>query len=307
LHVPNLAALPVDARRDREQLQSEGIKSLVAVPLLCCESLLGFLGLDSVREEKDWSGDIISLLTIVGEVFASALTRKRMEDRLRDRTRQLQVAHEQAVIYTEELNEEVIARKRAQEGLQKAHDELEQRVVDRTKELASKNKDLEQEITLRKKAEEALQKSNQELKANSQTLVELNTALKVLLQHREEDKKKFEENILSHVKQLVLPYLERLRNTRLNSDQRGLINVLETNLNNIITPMAGNLLSKYRDLTPTEIRIADLVKEGKTNDEIAGLLCISKNTVKFHRFNLRSKLGVRNKRINLRSYLMSLA
>lgn len=275
--------------------------------MLCGESLLGFIGLDSVREEKVWSDDIISLLTINGEVFANALTRKRMEQQLRERTRQLQVAHDQAVVYAEELNEEVIERKRAQEALQRANHELEKRVEDRTKKLASRNRQLEQEITSRKQAEDAFHKSNEELKANTQTLVEVNTALKVLLQHREEDKKMFEENILSHVQQLVAPYLERLKNSRLNGDQMGLVSVLETNLNNIIAPMAGNLSSKYRDLTPTEIRVADLVKEGRTNDEIAELLCISKNTVKFHRFNLRSKLGVKNKPINLRSYLMSLA
>jgi PAS domain S-box-containing protein len=163
------------------------------------------------------------------------------------------------------------------------------------------------DITERKQAENALQKSNEELKTHTQSLVELNTALKVLVKHREEDKSRLEENILSHVKQLVTPYLERLKNTQLNSDQKGLVSVLEANLNNVISPLAGNLSSKYRDLTPTEIRVADLVKEGKTNDEIAGLLCISKNTVKFHRFNLRSKLGVRNKPVNLRSYLMSLS
>lgn len=111
---------------------------------------------------------------------------------------------------------------------------------------------------------------------------------------------------MSHVKQLVAPYLERLKNTRLNNDQRGLVRVLEGNLDHIISPMAGNLSSKYRNLTPTEIRVADLVKEGKTNEEIGELLAIAKNTVKFHRFNLRTKLKVRNKRINLRSYLMSL-
>jgi PAS domain S-box-containing protein len=163
------------------------------------------------------------------------------------------------------------------------------------------------DVSKLKQAEHELRKRKNELKAKSNQLQEMNTALKVLVKHREEDKNRLEENILSHVKQLVTPYLERLKSSALNNDQRGLVSILEANLKNIVSPLAASLSSKYRDLTPTEIRVADLVKDGKTNDEIADLLCISKNTVKFHRFNLRTKLGVRNKPVNLRSYLMSLA
>lgn len=163
------------------------------------------------------------------------------------------------------------------------------------------------DVTNLKKVEHDLRRREAELRAQSTHLQEVNTAMKVLLKQREEDKAELEENVLSHVKQLVAPYLERLRKTRLSSDQKALVGILEVNLDNITSPLVGHLSSKYLSLTPTEIRVADLVKEGKTNKEIADLLCISGNTVKFHRFNLRSKLGVRNQRINLRSYLMSLA
>ena len=144
-----------------------------------------------------------------------------------------------------------------------------------------------------------------ELKAQSHHLEEVNTALKVLLKQREDDKKELGENVLSNVKELVSPYLERLKKSRLNTNQKTLIDILDSNLSNMISPFISKLSSKYFNLTPMEIRVANLVKEGKINKEIAELLCISKNTVLFHRYNIRRKLGVKNKKINLRSHLVS--
>jgi PAS domain S-box-containing protein len=163
------------------------------------------------------------------------------------------------------------------------------------------------DITERKQADDAVRKREAELKAQSHHLKEVNAALKVLLKQREDDKKDVEENVLSNVKQLVTPHLERLKKSRLNTDQGALVGILESNLNNIVSPFVGKLSSKFLALTPTEIRVADLVKEGKTNKDIAELLPISKNTVLYHRYNIRTKLGLRNRKINLRSYLLSLA
>jgi len=159
----------------------------------------------------------------------------------------------------------------------------------------------------RKWSEEALRKREKELVAQSRHLEEVNTALKVLLKQREDDKRGLEENLSSNVKQLVIPHLQRLKKSRLDANQRILVSTLESNLNNIVSPFTRTLSSKFVGLTPMEIRVADLVKEGKSNKEMAELLSLSLNTILFHRFNIRRKLGLKNKKINLRSYLLSLA
>jgi PAS domain S-box-containing protein len=200
---------------------------------------------------------------------------------------------------------DISAQKKAERELRKYHDHLEELVGERTSELAKINAQYEQEIEERKRAEAALRKREVELKAQSHHLEEVNTALKVLLKQREDDKKELSENVLANVKELISPYLERLKKSRLNTNQKMLINILDSNLSNMISPFISKLSSKFINLTPMEIRVANLVKEGQTNKEIADIMCLSKNTIMFHRYNIRRKLGLKNKKINLRSHLLT--
>ncbi len=200
---------------------------------------------------------------------------------------------------------DISAQKKTERELKKYHDHLEDLVAERTAELAKINAQLEQEIEERIRAEKALRKQGNELKAQSHHLEEVNTALKVLLKQREEDKKELGENVLSNVKELISPYLGRLKKSRLSTNQQMLVSILESNLSNMISPFISKLSSKFFGLTPMEIRVANLVREGQTNKEIAEILCLSKNTIMFHRYNIRCKLGLKNKKINLRSHLLS--
>ncbi|TRZ90365.1 DNA-binding response regulator [bacterium] len=163
------------------------------------------------------------------------------------------------------------------------------------------------DITARKIAEESLQKREAELKAKSEGLEEANTALKVLLKHREEDKATLEEQVLGNVKKLVFPYLSELKQTKLNNAQMAHVETIEEHLRDIVSPFLRTLSSSYLNLTPRETQIAALVKDGKTTKEITDLLNISATAVDFHRKNLRSKFGIKNKNTNLRTYLSSLS
>jgi PAS domain S-box-containing protein len=165
--------------------------------------------------------------------------------------------------------------------------------------------ELLEQIKERKQLEEALRERKAALTAQSISLEEVNSALKVLLRHREKDKSELEKKVLANVKELVLPYVRALINTRLDSKQMAYIGIIESNLNTIISAFAQTLSSKYLGLTPKEIKVAGLIKEDKTSKEIAELLNLSVRAVEFHRHNIRTKLGLKNKKVNLRSYLLS--
>jgi len=164
-----------------------------------------------------------------------------------------------------------------------------------------------EEITALKLTEEALRKSQEELIEQKQSLEEANIAMKVLLKQREDDKLELEKKVLNNVKDLVLPYVDKLKNTRLKAKDRTLVEIIDTHLQDIISPLLQRFSNAKILLTPQEMQVAALVKDGKTSKEIADVLNVSETTVNFHRKNLRFKFGLTNKRTNLRSYLMSIS
>jgi DNA-binding CsgD family transcriptional regulator len=189
-------------------------------------------------------------------------------DKVEETLRRLQLAYDQSIIYAEALSEE---------------------------------------IKVRKKTEGELGERQAALISQAKHLEEANTALKVLLKHRETDKLELEEKVVSNVKGLIFHHINALRKTRLTAKQQALLDLIESDLINIVSPFLNTLNATFKGLTPREIQIANLVKEGQTTKEIAALINVSTRAVEFHRYNIRIKLGLRNKKANLRSYLLSLS
>ncbi len=179
---------------------------------------------------------------------------------------------------------DITDRKEMQEVLKKSRDDLEKSVKARTKELSRANKELHQKTV---------------------DLQDLNTALKVLLERREKDKEIIGENIILNVKELMIPYILRLKKGPLTENQKTYLELLESGLEQIISPFTQKLTSRYLHITPGEMQVANLVKQGKTSKEIADVLNSTERAVEAHRSNLRKKLDL-DKKTNLRTYLLSL-
>lgn len=144
-----------------------------------------------------------------------------------------------------------------------------------------------------------------DLENKTKSLEEVNTALRVLLRKREEDKTILEERMLLNVRELVIPYVERMRESRLNDRQKGCLDIMETTLNDIVSPFLYKVSLEFLNLTPSEIQVANLVKLGKTTKEIAQILNLSGKTIEFYRKRIRKKIGITNTNINLRTFLIT--
>jgi PAS domain S-box-containing protein len=159
--------------------------------------------------------------------------------------------------------------------------------------------------TARKKAEESLSQSEENLRVRSQELEEMNIALKVFLKQREQDQKDIEEKVRANLKQLVLPYIEKLKKRKLGEDA-AYLNIIEANLQGVISSLATTTSGKLHRLTPQELLVANLIKDGRQDKDISELLNLSIHTIKAHRRNIRKKLELTKGKANLRTFLSNL-
>ena len=154
--------------------------------------------------------------------------------------------------------------------------------------------------------EDKVHERTHELEGQKTQLQELNTALKVLVREREQDKRDIENQVIDNLECLVKPYIEKLRKTGLNKMQEGLVDLMTENLNEIVSPYVRTLNSRFLHLTPAELQVAAMVKRGMTSKGIASVMNLSPETINIHRKNIRRKCGLNNTKTNLRTYLMTL-
>ena len=142
------------------------------------------------------------------------------------------------------------------------------------------------------------------LEAKTVRLEEINTTLNILIDKMKESTKNLEETMFSNIRTFVLPHVENLRKMRLNDVQIAYVDLIESNLSKLASPLIHDM--RQFNLTPMEIQVANLIKDGRTTKDIASLLHTSKVAIDNHRYNIRKKLGINNKKENLRSFFLSI-
>lgn len=161
-------------------------------------------------------------------------------------------------------------------------------------------------ITALKTAEEQLKHREEQLQEKTRHLEEANSALRAVIRQSDAAKKELEEIVLQNIRESILPKVKNLQDRCSTSEVRQLADRIEEDLQDIASPFLHRLSNAVSVLTPQEMKIAMLIKDGQSSKEIAAQLNLSGPTINFHRQNLRRKLGLAGTPGNLRTHLLSL-
>ncbi len=161
------------------------------------------------------------------------------------------------------------------------------------------------DITARKQMERALDEAYNKLSVKRHALEESNIALKTILERIETEKKENILHVQSNINRIIMPILKKVEKIS-NKEQSEYLTLLRENILEITSPFIGKLENQYAQLSPREIEICKFVKDGMSSKEIAMHLNISQETVRNQRKNVRKKLNIDNKKINLASFLKTI-
>lgn len=198
------------------------------------------------------------------------------------------------------------AKWQAEKRILHINQELAEKVAEQTADLRLTNAALEESIAKLQQSERKLIKAREELNSKANDLEGTTIALQQMVKKNDRDQKDVQDKILFSVNEMIKPYLEKLK--RCNDDDEKLMytSVIESNLDEIIAPFMRGLAYKYFRLTPKEIHIANLIKQGKSTRKIAELLNLTQRGVEFHRNKIRGKIGIKHSKAGLREVLHNL-
>ena len=192
-----------------------------------------------------------------------------------------------------------------EQQLQKTLENMEAQVKTRTKELFDANEKFQKEIKIREKALTLLKEREKELEEMSFDLKETNIAVEVLLSKRDRDRQELIDKLMLNFSELITPYIDKLRLTGLSNKQETYVDIIESNIEESKSPIREGMSDEYLRLTPTEIQVANLLKQGKSTKVIAEIMSLSPRTIESYRDSIRKKFGLRHKKVNLRTFLIS--
>lgn len=245
------------------------------------EEILKLTAYDFIAHPKDDIDDKINRVLNETRIFLGERQYRRRDGRLVDVEVSVNMIEFKGRSAMCVVSRDITERKLAEKKLLEAYDDLEERVKERTRQLAE---------------------ANEKLTFESEMLERKNVALKELLNHIEDGKKQLALQIQANIKKITLPILSQIEN-RISDVDRHYFNLLRKSLTDIASPFLNKLETQYAQLTPRELEICNLIKNDFSSKQIANSLTKSVQTVLKQRKMIRRKLGISGKKINLAAYL----
>jgi len=134
---------------------------------------------------------------------------------------------------------------------------------------------------------------------------ELYITLRNLMKAFEKEKQGIEGGISHKIETVLLPAIEKVRNEVNTEIRNSYLYIMREQLIHLTKGFSRELEGRFLQLTRSEIRVCQLIQEGHSTKEIADRMNVSFETVQVHRRNIRKKLGVRGRKVNLFSLLSS--
>jgi PAS domain S-box-containing protein len=161
------------------------------------------------------------------------------------------------------------------------------------------------DVTEYKKTEEALKASEEDLRRKNIELERKNNALTEVLEHIEHQKLQIKDDVIANVNELLIPLVDQLVAKGSKIDTKYL-NLIKRALEDLTSSFGRKITQKSFKLTPRELQICNMIKRGLSSKEIANFLNISLFTVGRHRHNIRKKLKITKKTVNLNIFMQDL-
>lgn len=146
--------------------------------------------------------------------------------------------------------------------------------------------------------------TQRQLLVERQALQDANVALHDSLVQSKQEKKMIGASIQAKIDKIITPIFYALE-ADMDERQQKYLNLLKKNFQDIVSPFVEGKQDILTRLSPVEVVICDMIKRGLSSKEIANLRGITPATVGRHRENIRHKLGLANRKVNLVSYLNS--
>jgi DNA-binding NarL/FixJ family response regulator len=172
--------------------------------------------------------------------------------------------------------------------------------------LSVKRKKKERKETILLEALNLYKKQNRIIEQCAREVCETNQNIKKLMNTAEDEKNRNTEAAFSTLRREIAPLVEKLKETKPTAEQSFYLDKLEEMLRTMLDSFPYKLALRFSSLTPREASVAIAVRDGLSSKEIASQHHMAVRTVEVHRENIRKKMGIKNKNINLRSYLLSL-